>query len=89
MLDGLLRHHGAHVRPPGGVSDHGGSAADQGDGFIPRLLQPLHQTKRHKMSHMQAVRRRVEADIKGRLSVVDQIADLRLICQLGKKPSRL
>ena len=41
------------------------------------------------MTDMKRIRGGVEADIEGRPAVVDQIADLRLIRQLGQKPSRL
>ncbi len=41
------------------------------------------------MADMKRIRGGIETDIEGRLAVVDQVADLRLISQLGQKPSRL
>ena len=83
MGNGLPGHHGAHIGSAGGVSDHRRAAADEGNGLVTRHLQALHQAQRHKMTHMERIRRRVEANIEGRLAVVDHLTDLFFICHLG------
>ena len=83
VLDGLPGHHGAHVRAAGGIADHGGAAADEGDGPVARHLQALHQGEGHEMAHVEAVRRGVEADVEHGLAVVDDLADLLLVGDLG------
>src|SRR5699024_9433254 len=65
MLDRLLRHHLAHIRSAGGVSDHSGSAAQKSDGTVPCHLETFHQAKRHEVAYMKAVRSGIKADIKG------------------------
>ena len=88
VLDGLDRHHRAHVRAARGVADHARAAADQCDRAVTRHLQALHQAQRHEMADVQAVRRGVEADVEGRLAVVDHFADFRLIGHLRDQPAR-
>ena len=83
MLDGLLGQHLAHVGTAGGVSDQRGAVADEGDGLVARHLQALHQTQSHKVADMQRVRRAVKADVERGLAVVDHLADLFLIRDLG------
>ena len=89
MIDHLRRHHGSHISTSRRISDHAGSAADQCNRFISRHLQSLHQAECHEMSHMKAVCGGVEADIEYSLSVIDQLLDLLLVCQLCEKSSRL
>ncbi len=76
LCDVLLGQHLAHIGAAGGVADHGGAAADQGDGLVARHLQALHQGQGHKVAGGQAVGRAVKADVEGGLAVVDQVADL-------------
>ena len=83
VVDVLLGEHLAHIRAAGGVADHGGAAADQGDGLVARHLQALHQSQGHEMACRQGVRRAVKADIERGLAVVDHLADLFLVCDLG------
>ncbi len=82
MLNGFRGHHRSQISAPGGVADHRGSAAEQGDRAIARHLQTLHQTQRHKMSHVEAVRSRVESDVECSFSVVDQFPDFFLVRHL-------
>ena len=85
VVDVLLGQHLAHIVAAGGVTDHGGAAADQGDGLVARHLEPLHQAQGHEVAHVQAVRRAVKADIEGGLAVVHQFPDLLLIGDLGNE----
>ena len=78
----LLGQHLAHIGTAGGVADHGGAAADEGDGLVACHLQALHQGQGHEMSGGQAVGGAVEADVEGSLAVVDEVDDL-LIGDLG------
>ena len=87
VLDRLFCHHLAHVGTSGRVADHRRTASDQGDRLVACLLQTLHQAKCHEVSDMKAVRGRVEADVKRRLSVVYEIADLFFICYLCNQSS--
>ena len=72
----LLGEHLAHVGTAGGVADHGGAAANQGDGAVAGHLQPLHQGQGHKMAGGQAVSSAVKADVECCLAVVDEVNDL-------------
>ena len=74
--DVLFGQHLAHVGAAGGIADHGGAAADQGDGLVSSHLQALHQGQRHEMACGQAVGSAVEADVEGCLAVVDEVDDL-------------
>ena len=89
VLDHLRRHHLAHIRAAGGVADHAGAAADEDDGSVARHLQALHEAQRHEVADVEAVRRRVEADIEGRLALVDKLGDLLLACDLRDQAARL
>jgi len=62
---------------------------DEGDGLVARHLKALHQAQRHEVADVQAVRRAVEADVEGRLAVVDQLADLLLVGHLRDQTARL
>ncbi len=87
MPNHLRRHHLPHVGSPGRISDHGSPASDQGDRFIAALLQAFHQAERHEVSHMEAVRRRVKADIEHGLSVIYHLSDLIFIGYLRDQPA--
>ena len=89
MLDVLFGEHFAHIRPAGGVTDHGGATADQGNGLVPRHLQPLHQSQGHKMTGGQAVGGAVKANVENRLAAVDHFPDLFLVGDLGNQPPGL
>ena len=87
VLNGLRGHHGAHIGTAGGVADIAGAAADQDDRTVPCHLQALHEAESHKVTDMQAVCRGVKADIKGRLTVVDELFDLFLVSHLSDEPA--
>ena len=80
--DVLLGEHLAHVGAAAGVANHGGAAADEGNGLVSGHLQALHQRQSHKMAGSQAVRRAVKANIKGSFAVVDEFLDLLLVRDL-------
>ena len=69
------------VRPEGSPII-AGAAADQRDGAVARHLQALHQAQGHEVTHVQAVRRGVKADVEGCLAGVDHFPDLRLVGHL-------
>ena len=85
VVNVLLGEHFTHIRAAGGVADHGGPPADEGNGPVARLLEALHQGQGHEMARRQAVLRAVEADIKGGLAVVNEVADLVLAGHLGNE----
>ena len=87
VVDVLLGEHLAHVGAAGWVADHGGAAANQGDGLVARRLEPLHQRQGHEVPRRQAVRRAVKADIKGGLPGIYHLADFVLVGDLGDKPA--
>ena len=85
MVNGLLGHHGAHIRPTGGIANHGGAAANQGDGLVSGHLQPLHQAQRHEVTHMEGVGGGVKTDVEGGFAVVNHLADFFFIGHLGNQ----
>ena len=89
VVDVLLGEHSAHIGAAGGVSDHGGAAADEGDGLVARHLQTLHQRQRHEMAGGEAVGRAVKADVEGSLAVVDHLADVVFVGDLGDQAAGL
>ena len=88
VLDVLPRQHLAHIGAAGGVADHGGAAADQGDGLVAGHLQPLHQGQGHKVAGGQAVGGAVKTDVEGRFALVDDVDDL-LVGDLGHQAAGL
>ncbi len=89
VVDLVDSHHAAQVLAAGRISDHASAAAHQGDRFVARLLQPLHQKQGHKMTNVQRIRSGIKSDIKSGLSIVHEITDLVLVRQLGQKPPGL
>ena len=89
VLDDLRRHHRSGIGPSGRITDHAGSASKQGDRFVPRHLQSLHQAQRHKMPDMQAVRSRVEPDVERRLAGIDHVSDPVRIRELREQSAGL
>ena len=89
MLDGFLRHHLAHIGFTGRIADHAGASAEQCDWHMPRALHMRHDHDLHEMAHMQAIRRRVEADIELDLLMLHQIPDLVLVGHLRDHAARL
>ncbi len=79
MRNLLFRQHLAHIRFAARVADHAGAAAEQHDRRVPRTLQVGSHHNRDKMADMQAVRRRVKANVKCRFPVVEKIPDLLLV----------
>ena len=86
VVDVLPGEHFPHIGAPGGVADHGGAAADQGDGLVSRLLQALHEGQGHEVARRQAVSGAVKADVEGGLARVDHLADFVLVGDLGDQP---
>ena len=87
VLDGLLRHHLAHVGLAGRVADHCRTAANEDDGLVARHLEALHQAERHKVSHVQAVCGGVEADVEGCLAGIHQFFDFLFVGHLCDEPT--
>ena len=88
MLNGLRSHHLTHIGTSGRVSDHSGTAADQGDGFVACHLKSLHEAQCHEMSYMKAVCSRVKSDIEYSLSVIYHFADFFFVCHLRDQSTR-
>ena len=61
------------------------AAADENDGFVARHLQPFHETERHKVTYVQAVRSGVETYIKARAPAVDKLPYLFFVGDLCDK----
>ena len=83
VLNRLHRHHLPQIASAGRISHHRGTASDQRDRFVSRHLQTLHQTERHKMSYMKAVRRRIKPDIESGFPFVYHFPDLFFVGHLG------
>lgn len=73
MADLLLCQHFTHIRFACRVPDHPGPAAEQCDWGMPRPLQMRHDHNRNEMAHMQAVCGRVEAHVKHRFFLIEQM----------------
>ena len=89
MLDCLRRHHRTHISASRGVADISCAAAYENDGTISRHLQALHQAERHEVTYMEAVCRRVKADIEFCTAIVYQVSDFFFVCYLRDKTTRL
>ena len=63
----FLGHDLTQVLSARGVPDHGGSTADQGNGSVPVALHVRHHHNLDEVPNVQAVCRRVKANIKGDL----------------------
>ena len=87
VVNVLPGQHLAHIGAAGGIADHGGAAADKGDGAVARLLQALHQRQRHEMAGGQAVRRAVKANVEGGLAGIHHLADFFLVGHLCNEPA--
>ena len=67
-VNGFRGQHFPHVRLAGGIADHGGSAAHQGNRLMAGPLHMRHRHDRDVMADMQAVRGGIKTDVKyGRL----------------------
>ena len=89
MVNHFGGHHLPHIGTTGRISDHTGSASNQGDRLIACCLQTLHQAQRHKVPYMKRIRSGVEANIKDCLSFIDHFSDFFFICNLGNQSSLL
>ena len=81
VQNGLLSHHFTHIGTAGGVANHAGAAAKQGDGTVSGLLHVRHNHNLNKMANVQAVGGWVKANVKGYLLFAQQVADA-FICAL-------
>ena len=87
VVDVLPGQHFAHIRPSGGIADHGRTAADQGNRGIARHLQSFHQGQSHEMACGKAVGGAVKTDIELCASVIDKVSDLGLVGNLSDQPA--
>ena len=85
MVNVLFGQHFAHVGTARRVADHGGAAANQGNGLVACHLQALHQGQGHKVAGGQAVGCAVKADVENSLAVVDYFLDFFLVRYLGNQ----
>ena len=76
VLDGFLCHNLTHIGLTGGVSHHGGSAAQKGDGAMSRSLHVHHGHDGQEMSCGQAVCGGVKADVKGYFFLSEELSYL-------------
>ena len=89
VIDLFRGQHLAHVRLAGGVPHQGGPSAQQDNGPVPGFLQAGHGDQLQEVTHMQAIRRGVKADVEGDLLVFELFFDLLLIGHLGDEPTAL
>ncbi len=85
VVDGFHRHHFTHIRFAGGVANHTCAAAHQTDGAVAALLHVRHCHNGQEVADMQAVRRRVDTDIKCNAPFCKQFLDFIFMCQLFNK----
>jgi len=72
-VDGFQRQEGAFAFLAGGVANHGGAAACQGDGMVSKTLQPGKRNQWHNVPHVQAVGGYIKAVIDGHLLAGEQV----------------
>ena len=89
VINLLPRQHFTHVALARGVADHAGAAAEQGDRVMPVPLHMRHDDHGHKMPDMQAIGRRIKADVEGSSAAVQQLAHLLLIRRLRDQTALL
>ena len=82
VVDCLGSHHLSEIGSPGWIADHSRAAADKRNRLVASHLQPLHQTERHEVPHMQRIGSRVKTDVEGSLAVVDKLFDFLFVCHL-------
>jgi len=85
VIDVFLSEHLTHIGTTGGVTDHGGAAADEGDRLVAGHLQALHKAKSHEVTYMQAVCGTVKTNVEGCVTGIDKIGNLFLVSYLGNK----
>ena len=83
VLNILIRQHPAHIGTAGRVTYSTCAATHQADRTMTCPLHVRHYHQPQKMPHMQAVRRRVKAHVKGHLFIGKHAADLVLVGTLG------
>ena len=74
-LDHLPLVQGAFVRLEARVTDEPGGTPDQGDGGVAGELEPPQGQQRYETADVQAVRRRIEAAIKGAGPGLEMVAE--------------
>lgn len=87
MFDVFIRQHLAHVRASRRISDRTRTAANEADGTMAGTLHMSHGHQGDEMTGMQAVRRRIEADVEGHALFVKEFAQLGFIRTLGDEAS--
>ncbi len=87
VINILFCEHFTHIGFSRRVADHSRAAAEQGNRLVARHLQTLHKAERHKMTDVQAVRCRVEANVKRSFARVYHLAYLVLVGHLGDQAS--
>ena len=85
FIDGLDGHDGARGGLAGRISDHGGSAADEGDGAMPALLEPTHAHDGKEMPDVEAAAGGIEADVESRGAFFESFAHGGFIGHLVKE----
>ena len=85
VVDVLRGEHLAHIGATRGITDHSGTAANEGNGTVPCHLQALHQRQGHKVTGRQAIGCAVKANIEGRLALIDHFFDFFFIGNLRNK----
>ena len=87
VLNGVRRHHLPHIRAAGRVAYHSRASADENHRRMAVLLHVHHDDDLHEMPYVQAVGRRVEADIKFYLFFSQQLPNGFVIGGLLDKAS--
>ena len=79
VFNGFYCHNLTHVSSSGRVAYHAGTASDEYDRGMSKLLHVHHYYYLHKMAYMQAVGRRVKTDVELYLFLLKQFSYLLFI----------
>ena len=78
MTDRLLAQQVSFLRFSGGVADHAGGAADEGQWFVAGQLQVLQHHNAHQVTDVQGIGRGIDADVsRDHFAGFEQVVDFR------------
>ena len=86
IVDRLNIHERTHVGSARWISDHARAAAEKNYRRVAELLHIHDYDNLHEMSHVEAVRSRIKADIELNLLVLQKPSDLLLVSGLLNQP---
>ena len=83
VVNFFLGQHLTHIGLAGGITNHGGTAADQRNRAMAGLLQASHNNQLQEMADMQGICCGIKANIERGLMVIQQVTYLFFVGALG------